>query len=88
MAIKIKLKKPTIASMARIYPIRGIGQKKTFTKISLFTRLAKGGPIKTGIKKKPTVGGRPKALRRSGSVFGPQGKVKKRVAPIMKRIKK
>tara|TARA_R110000803_G_scaffold92586_4_gene160123 strand:- start:4160 stop:4336 length:177 start_codon:yes stop_codon:yes gene_type:complete len=50
---------------------------------------------KTGkMKKKPTVGGRPKALfkgkplRRTGSVFGPQGKVKKRVAPIMKRIKK
>ena len=49
-AIKIKLKKPTI-TRKRIYPIKGVGPKKRFTKISLFTRLAKGGPIKTGIKK-------------------------------------
>ena len=44
-AIKIKLKKPTI-TRKRIYPIKGVGPKKRFTKISLFTRLAKGGPVK------------------------------------------
>ena len=43
---------------------------------------------------KPNMSGRPKAifkgkpLRRTGSVFAPQGNVKKRVAPIMRRKKK